>query len=208
MGALLARSESWEPTTQYTERDISPFFWINGKVPQSEEFNALVRGRFDGYRLRVDGLVERPCELSLAELKAMPKQEQITDHFCIQGWTGIAKWGGVPMRHIIDLVRPRCEARYVVFYSLGEGAQGGLYYDVHTLENMEHELTILAYEMNGAPVSVVHGAPLRLRCENELGFKQVKWIAAIEFVSDFAHLGSGQGGSNEDHEFFGYRAPI
>ena len=208
LGGLMALGESWQPVTQYTEKDISPFFWHNGKVPQSEEFNALVEGRFAGYRLRVDGLVERPCELSLAELKAMPKQEQITDHFCIQGWTGIAKWGGVPMRHIIELVRPGPAARHVVFYSFGEGAQGGPYYDVHTLENMEHELTILAYEMNGGPVSVMHGAPLRLRCENELGFKQVKWIAAIEFVSQFAHLGSGQGGYNEDHEFFGYRAPI
>jgi sulfoxide reductase catalytic subunit YedY len=68
--------------------------------------------------------------------------------------------------------------------------------------------TILAYEMNGAPVSVLHGAPLRLRCENELGFKMVKWIAAIEFVHDFADLGAGQGGYNEDHEFYGYRMPI
>ena len=70
---------------------------------------------------------------------------------------------------------------------------------------MRHRLTILAYEMNGAPVSILHGAPLRLRCENELGFKMVKWIAAIEFVRDFADLGAGQGGYNEDHEFYGYR---
>ena len=62
----------------------------------------------------------------------------------------------------------------------------------HKIENMRQRLTILAYEMNGAPVSVLHGAPLRLRCENELGFKMVKWIEAIEFVRDFAHLGAGQ----------------
>ena len=77
-----------------------------------------------------------------------------------------------------------------------------------SIENMRHELTILAYEMNGKPVSVLHGAPLRLRCENELGFKMVKWIVAIEFVRDFADLGAGQGGYNEDHEFYGYRMPI
>ena len=99
-------------------------------------------------------------------------------------------------------------ARYAVFYSLADGADGGRYYDVHKIENMSHELTILAYEMNGAPVSVLHGAPLRLRCENELGFKMVKWIAAIEFVCDFADLGAGQGGYNEDHEFYGYQMPI
>jgi methionine sulfoxide reductase catalytic subunit len=62
---------------------------------------------------------------------------------------------------------------------------------------------ILAYEMNGAPVSILHGAPLRLRCGNELGCKQVKWIEAIEFVDDFSRLGGGQGGYNQDHEFYG-----
>ena len=112
------------------------------------------------------------------------------------------------MRHILDLVRPTPEAHYVVFYSLAEGGEFGRYYDVHKISNMRHALTILAYEMNGAPLSVLHGAPLRLRCENELGFKMVKWIAAIEFVHDFADLGAGQGGYNEDHEFYGYRMPI
>jgi DMSO/TMAO reductase YedYZ molybdopterin-dependent catalytic subunit len=145
---------------------------------------------------------------SYAELKAMPKQEQITTHFCIQGWSGVAKWGGVPMRHILDLVRPTSDARYAVFYSLADGSDTGRYYDVHLISNMRHDLTILAYEMNDAPISVLHGAPLRLRCENELGFKMVKWIAAIEFVHDFATLGAGQGGYNEDHEFYGYRMPI
>ncbi|MEO8925423.1 MAG: molybdopterin-dependent oxidoreductase [Caldimonas sp.] len=97
----------------------------------------------------------------------------------------------------------------VVFYPFSEGsAHGGGYYDVHRIENMRHEMTILANEMNAAPVSVLHGALLRLRCENELGFKRVKWIAAIEFVQDFADLGAGQGGYNEDHEFYGYRMPI
>jgi sulfoxide reductase catalytic subunit YedY len=168
----------------------------------------LIEGGFADYRLRVYGLVENATTLSFAEIKQMPKQEQITEHFCIQGWSGVAKWGGVPMRRVLDIVKPTPEARYAVFYSLSEGSAGGGYYDVHKIANMRHDLTILAYEMNGAPLSVLHGAPLRLRCENELGFKMVKWIAAIEFVADFAHLGAGQGGYNEDHEFYGYRMPI
>jgi DMSO/TMAO reductase YedYZ molybdopterin-dependent catalytic subunit len=73
---------------------------------------------------------------------------------------------------------------------------------------MRDPMTLLAYEMNGAPLGETHGAPLRLRNEVELGFKQVKWIAAIEFVESFAHIGKGYGGYNEDHEFFGYRMPI
>jgi DMSO/TMAO reductase YedYZ molybdopterin-dependent catalytic subunit len=201
-------TQSWDPTGQLTEADISPHFWPNGTMPDSEEFEALVKNGFADYRLRIDGLVENPTELSYAELKAMPKQEQITAHFCIQGWSGVAKWGGVPMRHILDLVKPTKEARYAVFYSFADGGEGGRYYDAHGLSNLRHELTILAYEMNGVPVSVLHGAPLRLRCENEVGFKMVKWIAAIELVRDFADIGGGEGGYNEDHEFYGYRVPI
>jgi len=208
IGRIKGLSEWWDPNAQLTERDISPHFWPNGTMPNSAEFDALVESQFVPWRLRIDGLVEAPCEFSLADLRALPKQEQITTHFCIQGWTGVAKWGGVPMRDILDLVRPMPEARYVVFYSLADGDDGGRYYDVHKISNMRHRLTMLAYEMNGAPVSVLHGAPLRLRCENELGFKMVKWIAAIEFVHDFADLGAGEGGYNEDHEFFGYRMPI
>ncbi len=200
--------EWWSPGTQYTEKDISPYFWTNGTLPNSAAFNALVDNGFATYSLRIGGMVENPREFSDAELKALPKQEQITEHFCIQGWSGVAKWGGVSMRGILDIVKPLPQARYAVFYSFSEGSAGGGYYDVHRIENMRHELTILAYEMNGAPLSVLHGAPLRLRCENELGFKMVKWIAAIEFVHDFADLGAGQGGYNEDHEFYGYRMPI
>jgi DMSO/TMAO reductase YedYZ molybdopterin-dependent catalytic subunit/thiosulfate reductase cytochrome b subunit len=208
IGWLKGLAERWDPHSELTEKDISPYFWANGTMPGSEEYDGLVADEFAGYRLRISGLVEGPQEFSLAELKAMPKQEQIPTHFCIQGWSGVAKWGGVPMRHILDLVHPTSAARYAVFYSLADGADGGRYYDVHQMHNMRHRLTILAYEMNGAPLSVLHGAPLRLRCENELGFKMVKWVTAIEFVEDFAHLGAGQGGYNEDHEFYGYRMPI
>ena len=201
-------TQSWDAKSQLSEKDISPHFWPNGTMPKSAEFDALVDTEFSGYRLRVGGLVENSVELSFAELKAMPKQEQITTHFCIQGWSGVAKWGGVPMRDTLDLVKPTAEARYVVLYSFADGSDGGRYYDTHSLANMRHKLTILAYEMNGAPVSVLHGAPLRLRCENEVGFKMVKWIAAIELVYDYADLGAGQGGYNEDHEFYGYQVPI
>ena len=208
VGWLKGLAEWWSPNNLMTEKDISPHFWINGTMPKWDAFDPLVADGFASYRLRVDGLVERPGEFSLAELRAMPRQEQITTHFCIQGWSGVAKWGGVPMRHVIDLVRPTKEARYAVFYSFADGSDAGRYYDVHRMQNMHHALTMLAYDMNGAPLGILHGAPLRLRCENELGFKMVKWIEAIEFVHDFKDLGAGQGGYNEDHEFYGYRMPI
>ncbi len=192
----------------YGEQDISTYFWHNGAFPDSAEYRALFERGFADYRLRVHGLVENPVELSLAELRALPYHEQITQHFCIQGWSGVAKWGGVAMSTILDLVRPKPEARWVVFYSLGDGPDKGLYYDAHPIEQMRYALTMLAYDMNGAPLTYGHGAPLRLRNEVQLGFKQVKWIAGIELVADYAEIGGGHGGYNEDHEFFGYRQAI
>jgi thiosulfate reductase cytochrome b subunit len=193
---------------QYSERDISPYFWHNGQYPDSDEYKALFDGQFADYRLRINGLVERPVELDLTQLRALPHHEQITQHFCIQGWSGIAKWGGVSMQTLLDLVKPHPDAKWVVFYSLGEGADKGVYYDAHPIEHMSHHLTMLAYDMNGYPLSFGHGAPLRLRNEIELGFKQVKWIKGMEFVADYADIGSGYGGYNQDHEFFGYRQSI
>jgi sulfoxide reductase catalytic subunit YedY len=193
---------------QYSEADISPYFWHNGQYPDSDEYKTLFDGNFADYQLRINGLVGNPVELDLVALRALPHHEQITQHFCIQGWSGIAKWGGVSMRTIVDLVEPLPEARWVVFYSLGEGADKGVYYDAHPIEHMSHHLTMLAYDMNDQPLSFGHGAPLRLRNEIELGFKQVKWIKGIEFVAHYSELGSGYGGYNQDHEFFGYRQSI
>jgi sulfoxide reductase catalytic subunit YedY len=193
---------------EYTEQDISPYFWHNGQYPDSDEYKALFDSDFADYRLRIHGLVESPVELNLEQLRALPHHEQITQHFCIQGWSGIAKWGGVSMQTILDLVKPQPDAKWVVFYSLGEGADKGIYYDAHPIEHMTHHLTMLAYDMNDAPLSFGHGAPLRLRNEIELGFKQVKWIKGIEFVAHFSEVGSGYGGYNQDHEFFGYRQSI
>ena len=193
---------------QYSEKDISPYLWHNGQYPDSDEYKALFDGHFVDYRLRINGLVEHPLDLDLAELRGLPRHQQITQHFCIQGWSGVAKWGGVSMQTIVDLVKPRPEAKWVVFYSLGDGPDKGIYYDAHPIEHMTHHLTMLAYDMNDEPLSFGHGAPLRLRNEIELGFKQVKWIKGIEFVAHFSEIGGGYGGYNQDHEFFGYRQSI
>ncbi len=193
---------------EYDEHDVSPYFWHNGAFPTTDAYRHLFDEDFASWRLKVHGLVENPVELSLADLRALPHHEQITQHFCIQGWSGVARWGGVSMGTILDLVRPKAEARWVVFYSLGDGPDGGLYYDAHPVEEMRYHLTMLAYDMNGERLTYGHGAPLRLRNEVQLGFKQVKWLAGIEFVAEFGDVGSGYGGYNPDHEFFGYRQSI
>ncbi len=190
------------PSRHYTAADISPHFWPNGKLPVRSDWKAMARDGFRNYRLRVDGLVERPVELTLEELTGLGETEQITMHHCIQGWSGIAQWGGVPMRALVEFVRPLPGARTVVFYSFGEGLYGGAYYDTQSLENVLQPGCILATRMNGSPLPDLYGAPLRLRIENQLGYKMVKWIERIEFVASEKSVGLGEGGKNEDDEYF------
>lgn len=193
---------------QYTEKDISPYFWHNGKYPETQEYKDLESGNFSNYKLRINGLVENPLELDMEQLRALPHHEQITQHFCIQGWSGVAKWGGVSMQTILELAKPKPEAKWVIFYSFAAGPDGGIYYDAQPIEQMSYKLTMLACDMNNETLSFGHGAPLRLRNETQLGFKLVKWIKGIEFVEDFDDVGGGLGGYNNDHEFFGYRQSI
>jgi DMSO/TMAO reductase YedYZ molybdopterin-dependent catalytic subunit/thiosulfate reductase cytochrome b subunit len=202
--------ERTHPRASYREKDISPFLWANGTLPDTAHYRDLQRSQWSDYSLRIEGLVETPMRLSYRGLLSLPKHEQITQHYCIQGWSGVAKWGGVRMSDILDMVHPLPTARWVVFYSFANGAEPdtGRYYACHRIEHMREPMALLAYEMNGEPLGEAHGAPLRLRNELELGFRQVKWIEAIEFVADFRDVGWGHGGYNEDHEYYGYRMPI
>ena len=187
---------------QYTRDDISPYFWPNGKLPHCPEWEGLGDLRRQGFKLKVSGLVENPVELGIDELENLGKREQITLHHCIQGWSGVAQWGGVTLRQLIDLVKPLPDAKVVVFRSFGEGHYGGEYYDTLTLENAAHPETMLAWEMNDHPLTDLHGAPLRLRAENQLGYKMVKWIKSVEFVHSEKEVGKGYGGKNEDDEYY------
>jgi DMSO/TMAO reductase YedYZ molybdopterin-dependent catalytic subunit/thiosulfate reductase cytochrome b subunit len=198
----LATLNQFSPSERYTKQQISPFFWPNGKRPESEDWKRLAANSFRDYKLKVSGLVDRPVELSLSELEALGKAEHITMHHCIQGWSGIAQWGGVHMKTLVELVKPKPSAKTVAFFSFGEGLYGGVYYNTQSLDNVLKAECLLAYEMNGAPLGEEYGAPLRLRVENQLGYKMVKWIERIEFVESEKQIGKGEGGTNEDDEYF------
>jgi DMSO/TMAO reductase YedYZ molybdopterin-dependent catalytic subunit len=151
--------------------------------------------------LHIDGLVESPLCLSLAELHAMPRDTQSTLHVCIQGWTYFADWAGVRVAYLLEKTRPKPAARYLVFHTLDEKWERpghGNYYEVIDLETARKPQVILAYEMNGVQLPVEHGAPLRLRVEHQLGYKMAKWIHRIELVEDFRAIGKGQGGWRDD----------
>ena len=198
-----------ESRQAYTLHDISPYFWVNGRPPVSPEWQNAADRHFADWRLEITGLVEKPMRLSLSDLREMPgQQSQITEHVCIQGWSGIAQWKGVTLKAIMDLCQPAAMARYIIFHSYQTDEEGNEYYSSLMLEEADSPQTILAYEMNESPLPLAHGAPLRLRVETKLGFKMTKWIRAIEFVSDYHAIGLGQGGYREDREFYAIGAEI
>jgi len=202
--ALLHHVTSYQ---RYGKGDLSPFFRVNGYPPESPEYRRLADGGFVEWRLSVHGLVEAPLELSLADMRALPRHTQITKHHCIEGWSAVGEWAGIAVADVLDLCRPLGGARYLVLRGFDE-RDGREYYETIDLELARHPQTILAYEMNGAALPIPHGAPCRLRVETQLGFKMVKYLRSIELVEDYRQLGDGQGGFREDTQFYGPEAGI
>ena len=194
---------------EFSLADISKDFRANGSIsPGDDDYRALLGGQFADYKLVIDGLVEHPLQLSLADLATQPSRTQITRHDCVEGWSSIARWKGARLGPLLDRAGLKREARYLVFHcfdSLEQTLDGtGQYYESIDLVDAYHPQTILAYQMNDAILPVGHGAPLRLRVERQLGYKQAKYISRIEAVSDFKSFGRGKGGYWEDRGYEWY----
>jgi DMSO/TMAO reductase YedYZ molybdopterin-dependent catalytic subunit len=194
---------------EFTEADISPDFRANGTTnPSSAEYRALTENGFADWRLQVGGLVERPAEFSLDDLRAMPSRTQITRHDCVEGWSSIGKWSGVQLSRVLDQVGLKPEARYIVSTcadDLGRSLDGNnRYYESIDLFDALHPQTILAYEMNDQVLPIAHGAPLRMRVERQLGYKMAKYIMRIDAVDSLAAIGRGNGGYWPDRGYDWY----
>ena len=190
---------------EFAEKDISPKFRANGNPPPNTmEYAADAANQFSSWKLEVSGLVKQPASFSLADLQALPSRTQITRHDCVEGWSAIAKWKGVRLEEIINKVQPTADAKFVVFHCLDTDSDGANYYESIDLVDAVHPQTILAYAMNGQPLPVDNGAPLRLRVENQLGYKHAKYIHALEFVAGFEKIADGKGGYWEDQGYEWY----
>jgi DMSO/TMAO reductase YedYZ molybdopterin-dependent catalytic subunit len=163
---------------------------------------------FADWKLDIGGLVERPMKLSLADLRAMPSRSQITRHDCVEGWSCIGQWKGVQFKALLDAAGLKPQARYIAFFCADTLEQtldnAGRYYETIDLIDAYHPQTILAYEMNFAPLPVEHGAPLRLRLERQLGYKMAKYVMRIEAIDGFAAIARGRGGFWEDRGYEWY----
>jgi DMSO/TMAO reductase YedYZ molybdopterin-dependent catalytic subunit len=190
---------------EFTAQDISRTFKANGNPPPiTTDYAADAARQWASWRLEVGGLVKQPTRFSLGELRSLPSRSQITRHDCVEGWSAIAKWKGVPLAEIARRAQPTPEAGYVVFHCMDTDEDGSNYYESLNLVDANHPQTILAYEMNDHALPVEHGAPLRLRVETQLGYKHAKYIQKIEFVADFKSIQKGNGGYWEDQGYEWY----
>lgn len=191
---------------EYPESSISPWFRPNGSVdPQTPEYLALKADGFRNYRLQLAGLVERPLQFSLDALHALPTRTQITRHDCVEGWSVIGKWSGVPLAHLLGLARLKPGARYLVFHCFDDlSGDGSRYYESIDLVDAYHPQTIVAHSLNGSPVPIANGAPVRMRFERKLGYKQPKYVRMIEVVDGYGAFGAGHGGYWEDQGYDWY----
>lgn len=223
---VLANAQAWTLGSQrfllsggamakeFTVADLSPRFKANGTLhPSGDAYAGHVDTGFADWRLRIDGMVARPMELSIAELRALPSRTQITRHDCVEGWSAIGQWTGVPLGLLLKSAGLAPGAKYAVLYCAdnleGEPAKGGeqspgQYYESIALVDALHPQTLIAYGMNGKALDIPHGAPLRLRVERQLGYKQAKYIQRIQVTDTLKGINGGRGGYWEDRGYEWY----
>jgi DMSO/TMAO reductase YedYZ molybdopterin-dependent catalytic subunit len=194
---------------EFTRADIRQGQRPNGTTnPADADYQALAAGGFAEWRLNVQGAVEKPLTLTLAELQARPSRTQITRHDCVEGWSCIAEWTGVQLSQILAEARPKPEARFAIFYchdTMENSLSGPVkYYESIDLIDANHPQTILAYGLNGKPLPIENGAPLRVRVERQLGYKMAKYVHTIELASILPAFGKGHGGYWEDKGYDWY----
>ncbi|MBL6853203.1 MAG: molybdopterin-binding protein [Alphaproteobacteria bacterium] len=211
---LFAGGHSLAP--EYSKADVARMFRANGTLnPGTNDYAMHLANDFKDWVIPVGGLVEKPLKLSLVDLRRMPPRTQITRHDCVEGWSCIGEWTGAPLAPILAMARPKPEARYVMFYCadpMGNGAldAGGhiipppYYYESLDLLEATHPQTILAYDLNGKPLPVENGAPIRVRAERQLGYKMPKYVQKIDLVDSFTRIGGGKGGYWEDQGYQWY----
>jgi DMSO/TMAO reductase YedYZ molybdopterin-dependent catalytic subunit len=193
---------------EYGESDMSPIFRSNGtRMPNTSEYATHLADRFANWRLTIDGMVARPLSIPIDSIRRMPLRTQITRHDCVEGWSAIGMWHGVPLSVLLEAAGISGRAKYVVFHC-ADRSGGVPYYESIDMIDAFHPQTILAWGMNKGLLTVPHGAPLRLRVERQLGYKHAKYVQRIEAVETLSGIHGGKGGYWEDHSDYGWYAGI
>ncbi len=184
---------------EFGPEHISPIFRANGtRVPPGDAYAAHMAEKFANWRVKVDGLVAKPQSFSMDQLRSMPARTQTTRHDCVEGWSAIGKWTGVPLKLLLDVAGLSTRARYIVFHCADMMSGQNPYYESIDLIDAMHPQTILAWALGDAELPVGNGAPVRLRVERQLGYKHAKYVERIEAVDDLTKIYRGKGGYWED----------
>lgn len=193
---------------EFTAADLSPVFRSNGTYqPVGSAYEAHRLAGFADWNFSIAGLVQRPLSLSMAQIRSMPSRTQITRHDCVEGWSAIGQWTGVPLKLLLDMAGLRSSARFLIFRCADRyGAMP--YYESIDLIDAFHPQTIMAWGLNGALLPVGNGAPIRLRVERQLGYKHAKYVEHIQAVASLNEYGLGKGGYWEDHHDYAWYAGI
>ncbi|UOR15017.1 molybdopterin-dependent oxidoreductase [Qipengyuania aquimaris] len=203
---LLTDREALAP--EYPRSAISPFFRGNGSTdPQNGDYQQQAAENFVNWRLDVRGLVENPMQLSLENIRKLPQRTQVTRHDCVEGWSAIGEWTGPQLSLLLDAAGLKPEAKFIVL-RCADNLNGQDYYESVDLIDAYHPQTIVAYMLNGEPLPIRNGAPLRMRVERQLGYKHPKYLTAIEAVASLDDIGGGKGGYWEDRAGYQWYAGI
>ncbi|MGB3165965.1 MAG: molybdopterin-dependent oxidoreductase [Alteraurantiacibacter sp.] len=193
---------------EYTASDISPFFRGNGsQMVDTDAYRASEASGFADWQLAVDGLVDTELSLSMDDIRGLPQRTQITRHDCVEGWSAIGEWTGPQLSAILNEAGVQDGARYVVFHC-ADTLSGSQYYESCDMNDAMHPQTIVAHMLNGEPLPVINGAPLRLRLERQLGYKHAKYLQRIELTDTLADTHGGLGGYWEDRSGYQWYAGI
>ncbi len=193
---------------EFARSEISPFFRGNGSTSiDTPEYKAALAGGFADWRLTVTGLVAHPLSLSLENIRRLPQRTQVTRHDCVEGWSAIGEWTGPQLATILRGAALKPDARFVVLHC-ADTLSGAQYYESIDLADAFHPQTIIAHRLNGVPLPMRNGAPLRLRVERQLGYKHAKFLTGIDVVSSLEGIGGGNGGYWEDRAGYQWYAGI
>jgi DMSO/TMAO reductase YedYZ molybdopterin-dependent catalytic subunit len=208
LGRRIQRLAMWDRplAPEYRPDQISPNHPSTGGfgaryIDPDPAYDRMVAEGFRNWRLKITGLVKTPLDVSLEEIRQMPARTQITMHSCDAGWSAIGQWSGVPLGWLLAHVGLMPQARYIVFHAMDKIA-GQHLFDSIDLFDAFHPQTILAHRFNGAPLPVGHGAPLRLRVELQIGYKNLKHIERITVVDSLEKIAAGRGGF---YQSYGYQ---
>ncbi len=189
---------------EYTRADLSPYFRGNGSLTvDTDAYRSAEAEGFANWRLAVGGLVNNPGVLSMDDIRALPQRTQITRHDCVEGWSAIGEWTGPQLSQILEAAGVQPEAKFIVF-RCADNLNGSDYYESCDMDDAFHPQTIIAHQLNGEPLPVRNGAPLRLRIERQLGYKHAKYLTGIEAVASLDDIEGGNGGYWEDRGYQWY----